>query len=442
MNRTAHNHKSFRGHPSARSPRVLALAAIVSVTVGGCAADMSRSTETVNITDPQVDVPVVILNAAALDAAPIWELEEAFRVDGESSSDAKLSYIRQIVFSGDSAIVVLESQLPTILIYDTTGAVVRRFGRKGGGPGEFTAPRALAVAGDTLYVLDNTTIHRLRIDGRYIDGFQIRNSVTVNGRGSVMGATNMLSHTPAGLIGYFHVPNLYRGRDERVERDTMLLQVIDRPSGTVRTILHVEQADSYRNGSVSTPPLFVTDPALAVSPTGELFITRPSGTSIDLFDSDGRHIRRITFQPERRRVSDADVDGLLAYRDSWSHAMEARMLAEAGADDAHPDPAEQFAKGRRFMRTIPHAEHFPVIGRTLSSDAGELLVERPDLSEGSEEGWGRSGPTVWDVIDADGRIKGRLEFPERYAPKAMGRRMIVGVQRDANDVPSVVAFRF
>ncbi|MEO5825688.1 MAG: 6-bladed beta-propeller [Gemmatimonadales bacterium] len=51
-------------------------------------------------------------------------------------------------------IIVADMVLNQLIVLDTNGAVTKRLGREGAGPGEFRIPRSLFVAGDTVHLVD------------------------------------------------------------------------------------------------------------------------------------------------------------------------------------------------------------------------------------------------------------------------------------------------
>ena len=93
------------------------------------------------------------------------------------------------------------------------------------------------------------------------------------------------------------------------------------------------------------------------------------------------------------------------------------------------------------MAGLPRAEYYPVVGRILAAETGELLVERADLSEGSGKWNGPPGPTTWDLLSSGDSLTGRTTFPEGFQPRALRGSMVAGLMFDENDVPSIIAYR-
>lgn len=424
--------------------REFALVFLIAVSACG-SVDNTISSETVSIEDAPVDVPVVTLEAPTLAAAPSLILDEMFRIDGERNPIAKLTAVREIGFTDDGLIVALESQLPAILVLDTTGALVRRIGRKGRGPGEFVYPRHMAVGSDTLFVLDQTSLNRFTMDGSFIDRVHIQNATKIGSVESFPAAA-MIASTPAGPVGFFWTPGSYqRPPGLTVERDTSIIQRIDVRTGKVsEPIAYIDRGNQYLTDLIQASPWLMPDPQPAVSSDGTFYVPTLSGSSIDVLNTFGSLAHRITFAPERRAIRDEDIRGFLQTADSVWAEMQ-RKLEGQPAPPGHRRSSRQtrrdLAANLAVLQGLPRAELYPVVGRVIASRAGELLVERADLSEGSSHWYNENGATVWDVLRADGSIAGRASFPDGVLPKAMSGRMIVAVATDQNDVPSIIAYR-
>jgi len=74
--------------------------------------------------------------------------------------------ITDVAVSDDGVTAVLDAFYSRIAVYNASGALIARFGRKGSGPGEFFAPVSLDWKEERLLVLDrgNARISTLRVD--------------------------------------------------------------------------------------------------------------------------------------------------------------------------------------------------------------------------------------------------------------------------------------
>jgi hypothetical protein len=77
------------------------------------------------------------------------------------------------VAADDGTVAVLDPQLPRVHVFTPEGARAGSFGRRGGGPGEFTQPMDVAVSGDTILVRDfgRSAIQLFGRAGEYRGGF-------------------------------------------------------------------------------------------------------------------------------------------------------------------------------------------------------------------------------------------------------------------------------
>jgi DNA-binding beta-propeller fold protein YncE len=81
----------------------------------------------------------------------------------------------------DKLLYVVDTARPRIFVYDTAGNLVRQFGTRGLGPGQFNFPTFIAIAHDgVLYVNDtlNFRVQVLTLDGKFVRAFG------ANGNGS------------------------------------------------------------------------------------------------------------------------------------------------------------------------------------------------------------------------------------------------------------------
>ncbi len=98
----------------------------------------------------------VRLPERAIDPGSVGELdltlEETIRLG--TSDEGFVNEVTDIAFS-NSLIFVLDGFDQSVKVFDSdTGRLIRRFGRRGEGPGEFRYPTAIEVWKDTVYVVD------------------------------------------------------------------------------------------------------------------------------------------------------------------------------------------------------------------------------------------------------------------------------------------------
>lgn len=109
--------------------------------------------------------PIMVIGAAEGDGADVF---------GAISGVARLS---------DGAVAVLDRQAAEVRVFRPDGSLRTRFGRNGGGPGEFEyANILLALAGDTIAVVDQggSRVHRFAAEGRIVSAERLDTSADVS----------------------------------------------------------------------------------------------------------------------------------------------------------------------------------------------------------------------------------------------------------------------
>ena len=97
---------------------------------------------------------------AHVDAFAQLVAEEEMRIGDADDPDIGFSRVAGIDVDRDGNIYVGEALVPEIRVYSPDGALLRRIGRRGAGPGEFESAPLFGVVGDTVWA---TTIGTARI---------------------------------------------------------------------------------------------------------------------------------------------------------------------------------------------------------------------------------------------------------------------------------------
>jgi hypothetical protein len=71
-------------------------------------------------------------------------------------------------------------------------------------------------------------------------------------------------------------------------------------------------------------------------------------------------------------------------------------------------------------------------GLVVSADGSILSQQTPYFVQGA--------PTMFDVFDTEGLWLGSIPLPPRFRLVQVGTDFLVGIQHDADDVPSVVVY--
>ena len=164
-------------------------------------------------------------------------IETAVVVDTlHGAADRELLQPIDVAVTDEGTVFIADMGTDEVVLLDSTGAVLRRIGRTGSGPGEFRAPRSLHLARDTVRLIDAA-------NGRVVvmatDGTGWRTMPVVPGIGSVLtsfgdegellvatgGREGGLARRftargePGGVIGRARVPVLEAWDFQAIEQD-------------------------------------------------------------------------------------------------------------------------------------------------------------------------------------------------------------------------------
>ncbi|HEX7051810.1 MAG TPA: hypothetical protein VF188_16510 [Longimicrobiales bacterium] len=113
-----------------------------------------------------------------------------------TTASARIGAVGDLAVRSDGRLYLSDLRLQRVLAIGPDGTEAGSFGREGSGPGEFLAPMALAIAGDTVWVYDrrNARVQVFDADGRFRRGYPVSvgftaGGITLNDRGDLAAAT-------------------------------------------------------------------------------------------------------------------------------------------------------------------------------------------------------------------------------------------------------------
>jgi hypothetical protein len=89
-----------------------------------------------------------------VDELPLLVVEPSMRIGDFDDPDLGFTRVSGVEVDHEGNIYVLEGLTSEIRVYSAEGALLRRIGRQGGGPGEFENPPRFGITGDTLWAVD------------------------------------------------------------------------------------------------------------------------------------------------------------------------------------------------------------------------------------------------------------------------------------------------
>ena len=403
---------------------VLAIVAVSSGTCGG-ASDLSPVLRTP--LHPDTTGPSVVNSSAELDAAPLIELRQEWRV-GSASSPASEQFgnVQHMALSPHNELFVLDGTNRVVRVFDSTGKFLRTFGSRGEGPTEFRFPILIAASGDTVVVIEGRQFHTFARDGR---GLQTQDYKGIDPKGASVEWVN-IRHTAAGWMAITN-SQFYDTPPGVPYRDTLAAMTLSAATGA-RSAGRAKFAGpvNYLFGDLGwlRQEYMGSMPRMAINGKGEFFGTPGSDYKIWVFAPDGTVIRYITGKVNRARVTDAE------------HKAELATELAKYTPKGPVREGEDLSLYHMLKDDAPkegHAEFRPVLGRLFAADDGSLIVERLHMASAQEH----ADSTRWDLLGADGRIRGYLLTPPSIRPRIFTGDAIYANMRDDDNVDSAVKLR-
>lgn len=305
-----------------------------------------------------------------------------------------------------------------------TGALIRRFARTGGGPGELGAgrPILLSAGGDSIAVADmgNLRVHWYGGQGKLLRELPIP---------LTQGAPVAWGALPGGLL-LMQVKTVIQPGGSS---DSVTNRVIDFSTQAPLVELSGGSLLDMRSGPGGVKTVLLSsEPTWTATPSGRLIVGSSDRYELRIHDFTGRLERIVSLDRERRRISSADQAAVMKlYRESMTRGM-----AQAGPE------AARVVRG--MLENVSVAEHYPMFGLIRNGPHGSILVQRSEMRGASAElalEMLQNGSSRWDVFDESGRRLGLIRLPERFRPVGVAGDGIVGIESDSLGVQSIVRLR-
>jgi hypothetical protein len=329
-----------------------------------------------------------------------WELGDQ-PVATVDPAEHELYWITDALFWQDSLIALAHQSGGEVLFFMLDGELVRRFGRRGGGPGEY---RAI------------TQLVRYRADSLAAFDVRLRRATVMDGNGELgrlvpIGQQHprvdvLLGSGPEGSL-YFEAE--WQGFEGWLTRDTL-------------RVLRVAEGDDAEL-LVSLPHTYSYQVRVQGSPS----IGNPPLTPVAYADLQGRHL--VAGQSDWTALYHLDVvSGIARWfsvpcRLAPVSEQDIRGYQDQLLQNASPDGEARY---RELWSQLEYPDWIPWFKRLLVDRTGHVWL-------GEYTGRGLD-PSRWLVVDLEGRIVARVSTPERFWPMDIGEDYVLGVERDSLDL--------
>ncbi len=406
--------------PSARSGLGLLLPVVLALETG-CAPGHSPEPP-VSVRD-SAGVSIVTINADPA-TLPLRSLEPEPRLVIEGGKDNVPDFVSlgAVRWLGDERILAVDAGANVVHLFESSGTLVRSFGRRGDGPGEFREiVSATVISGDSILLFDRR--HRR---GTWLnDRFELITTVPVPGPVTLGTAPINLLPIGAGVL----VAHRYRFDDSLLEpgveiqrsrsREDLLLFTAD---GTLIDSVPafegrhgIQTTDANYRAPWSVRPFVAVDPARVAYGPGDTW-------RVTILKRDFVAVRDVRWPSVDRGLSAGEVD---LFRTQVRGTLPAHMT------DLQ---ADQLLDIQFSSRILPNTR--PAIGRVILDPDGPIWVGRfKPLS------WPIPWePTDWVILAADGTPTSRLHLPDQARLEEVRGDRLLMVERDSLDVEYVAVY--
>lgn len=339
-----------------------------------------------------------------------------------------LGEISGLAWDAAGRLYVADFQDPRVVVFDSTGRHLATIGRKGEGPGEFTAPTGPIIAPDgSLYVRNMSRVQHFVKDAK--SGLPTKFDRHFDGPPYAPWRSKLPSQIDAQ--GRLHFPlEATPTADMRTRYAYQRYRLDGTPLDSLGVPVHPTMRASWASvqtsagGGRMVPGLNVVPfhpvPVWAVSGTGTIFSSPADRYLVQETDAAGRSLRQITVPDVPRPIPVAE------------RAESTRMLSRR--IDTLQVPFERIRGASAEVRERRLPTVYPaIIGLAVAPD-GALWVRR----------WATptSAPaTVFDVVGPDGRVRETVRIPARCAPQpsvvvrgALGACVVIDPESGAEQV--------
>lgn len=331
------------------------------------------------------------------------------REDREPEGPPEFGRISAVDADPEGLLYVLDGTEGVVTVLDPpSGRMVRRFGGRGAGPGEFRSAADLQLAEDGSVLVGERIpllIHRFDRSGRHLESVRLDLSAVPRERDVRSGRAAALAEWSAATGGDLIVRTLTLHGDPTRPGTNRLLRV--GADGIPRTtILEWREPGTLAD----PPPLLSARRSWAAGADGRIHYTDGRDYEIRTLDRRGRLRRILRRSDPPRRVGPE---------------LRERALREFGA--SMREGGAPAAAVEAVTADLEVARHLPAIhGLWIDPVRGELWVGIP----GGDDGRGQLAVVEYHLFDPEGLFLGRVPAPPGFRLHSVRARQMLGSHVD------------
>ncbi|MEX2282748.1 MAG: hypothetical protein WEE89_09725 [Gemmatimonadota bacterium] len=369
---------------------------------------------------------------------PQWTATRDLRIGSVDDPEYAFTWMQGITLDRNNRIYSLHYEERVVRNFDAAGKVLKKFGRRGEGPGEFRNPALMDWRGDTLWVYDSVQrrFHLFATDGRVLgtisvipEGADARSPMPASPRallndGSILGQLS---------IGQIVGPMQTGGSPDRsaLVRMTRQGKILDTLAIYTSRNMYLRVADPDRLWStVFGNPYGVATLYAPAADGGSVFLVeRPIATNSRQGSftirrigvrGDTISVQRYSYVPQRVTTTQTDT------------ALEPLITSLSQPQGDRPARVTRAAAERMVRGVVEVPEFHPPVQEIVVGVDGTLWLRREDL---------RRTTNSWMVLDGSGKLIGTVNLPNRMRVLAANRTTVLAEERDELDVVYITRYR-
>jgi hypothetical protein len=378
-----------------------------------------------------------------------------FSIGAEDGEDWELlSRVSQVAFDREENLYVLDGGNHRVLIFNPQGKFVRKFGKKGGGPGELLSPVGLALTTDGYIAV--TDLGRPAISLFKKDGSFVKNITLGEDYGFPVAVNGTQSHPNGGVAVRTMPRRMMRGNTNDIaasyqgprsspvtwftaaDKNTKLFD-IPQPEVTPKVQDNGGPQGARQVFVRIQIPAFSPPTLWSILPNGQMALSYDEQYKLQLV-SNGK-VQRVIQRPiSPRKVTEADKEKEKARRRVQMATGGGGMVVATASRTAGgaantsrsvggPMPKEEI---ERSLSELTFNDMIPVLSGLYVDPLNRVWVQRSPREVGG------TGPI--DLIGVDGRYIGTLNGERLPAAVSLSGRAAY-IERDDMDVEKVVVKR-
>ena len=377
-----------------------------------------------------------------------------FSIGAEDGEDWELlSRVSQVAFDKEENLYVLDGGNNRVLVFNPQGKFVRKFGKKGGGPGELMSPVGIAVT--TTGEVAVTDLGRPAVSLFKKDGTFIKNLTLGEDYGFPVPTQGTYAHPGGGVVVRTMPPVMRRGSpDEVVSRtmtgrkspltwfttDAKATKLFEIPQPDITPKVQDNSAgQGQRQIAVRIQmPAFTPATLWGVLPNGAVAVSNDAAYGISI--ARNGKVERVIQRPfSARKVTEADKNREKARRREQLQSGRGNMVfstqerRNGGPARGNTGVGGTLPKAEidQMLAELTFNETIPVLAGMYVDPRGRMWVQRTGRQVGED------GPI--DLINANGAYVGTIAAGQRLPAAVSASGRAAYIERDQEtDVEKVV----